>query len=211
MSEHGEWKSAAPEDACAWLRGSRATWWVAGGWALDLYLGRKTRDHVDIDIGCFRPDFPELRAALDRWEVHVASEGNLRALSSEEEPRAEDHVLWCRPEGSPHWELEIMLEEREGEDWVFRRDPAVRMPAERLALTTEKGTPFVRPEVQLLYKAKEARQKDANDWKAVLPSLDRDALAWIRSALLRAHPTHPWIAAIDRAGCSARFDGARGL
>ena len=25
-------------------------WWIAGGWALNLYLGRITREHDDIDV-----------------------------------------------------------------------------------------------------------------------------------------------------------------
>jgi Aminoglycoside-2''-adenylyltransferase len=198
VTQLGEW-SEAPEKARAWLRDARAPWWVAGGWALDLYLGRQTRDHVDLDVSCFRVDLGKLRAALGGWELHIASDGRLRELATEEEPRAGDHVLWCRPVGSPHWKLEIMLEERDGEDWVFRRNPAIRLPAEQLTLSTEDGTPFLRPEVQLLYKAREARQKDENDLTAVLPKLDRAGVEWLRRALMRAHPTHPWIVAIDRA------------
>jgi hypothetical protein len=92
-----------------------------------------------------------------------------------------------------------MIEERDQEDWVFRRNPAVRLPATWLALKTEDGTPFLRPEVQLLYKAKEARQKDADDLRLVLPTLDDAAVEWFRAALMRTHPAHPWMTATNRA------------
>jgi len=92
-----------------------------------------------------------------------------------------------------------MLKERDGADWVFRRNTGVRLEAEHLALRSADGTPFLRPEIQLLYKAKETRQKDVDDPRAVLPRLDRAAVEWLRSALQRVHPGHPWISVTDRA------------
>ena len=37
-------------------------WFVAGGWAIDLYVGRVTRDHSDVDLVIARSD---QRAAYD--------------------------------------------------------------------------------------------------------------------------------------------------
>lgn len=199
MADPGQWSAATPAAAQEWLRSVRARWWIAGGWALDLYLGRQTREHTDLDVSCFRADFGALRAALDSWEFHVASEGTLRRLAAGDGLRAEDHVLWCRPVGAPQWTLEIMLEDRDGADWVFRRDPAIRRAADDLVLATEAGVTFLRPEVQLLYKAKAPRPRDHDDLKAVLPRLDRAAVEWLRRALVRAHPGHPWIVAGERA------------
>ncbi|MEC1155726.1 hypothetical protein AB1L05_15845 [Cytobacillus horneckiae] len=31
-------------------------WWIAGGWALDLYLRKQTRQHDDIDIVILQRD-----------------------------------------------------------------------------------------------------------------------------------------------------------
>ena len=31
-------------------------WFVCGGWALDLFIGKQTREHHDLDIGIFRRD-----------------------------------------------------------------------------------------------------------------------------------------------------------
>jgi Aminoglycoside-2''-adenylyltransferase len=38
------------------LSSLRRPWFVVGGWALDLFLGRETRSHKDIDIAIFRED-----------------------------------------------------------------------------------------------------------------------------------------------------------
>ena len=34
----------------------RPRWSLCGGWAVDAWLGRQTRDHADIDIAVFRDD-----------------------------------------------------------------------------------------------------------------------------------------------------------
>src|SRR2546427_535915 len=38
------------------MRGFKRPWFVAGGWALDLFLGRETREHEDIEIAILRRD-----------------------------------------------------------------------------------------------------------------------------------------------------------
>jgi hypothetical protein len=42
-------------------------WFVAGGWAVDLFLGRETRSQQDIDIAILREDQFELRRPLATW------------------------------------------------------------------------------------------------------------------------------------------------
>jgi len=39
-------------------------WFIAGGWAVDLFLGRVTRSHKDIEIAIVRADQGALRAYL---------------------------------------------------------------------------------------------------------------------------------------------------
>ncbi|MGH9027589.1 MAG: nucleotidyltransferase domain-containing protein, partial [Acidimicrobiia bacterium] len=42
------WEPLRPTDLRGLLADLRATWWIAGGWALDLFLGRQTRTHEDL-------------------------------------------------------------------------------------------------------------------------------------------------------------------
>ena len=46
-------------------------WWaVAGGWAIDLWLGTQTREHHDIEVAVRRGDQATVHGALDdRWEL----------------------------------------------------------------------------------------------------------------------------------------------
>lgn len=188
-----DWKAVTPADVRQWLDNASATWWIAGGWALDLFCGRRTRDHADMDVACFREDLGEVRAALEDWTIYTAYQGSLTLLGSTSDPGHEIHSLWCRPEGATEWWLELMLDERDGQDWVFRRSPQIRRPARDLVLRDADGTPYLRPEVQLLYKAKSHRARDDDDFRVILPRLDERANRWLQGALGRCEPHHPWL------------------
>ncbi|MDD2890599.1 MAG: hypothetical protein PHE49_08190, partial [bacterium] len=43
-------------------------WYIAGGWAIDLHICHKTREHNDIEIVIFRKDQVELRKHLKSWK-----------------------------------------------------------------------------------------------------------------------------------------------
>ena len=47
------------EITAAHMDGFPAPWFVSGGWAIDLFLGRVTRDHSDIEIGIYRRASPQ--------------------------------------------------------------------------------------------------------------------------------------------------------
>ena len=44
--------------------------WLFGGWAVDLWVGRVTRPHDDIDVAAWRRDYDRIKAALEEagWE-----------------------------------------------------------------------------------------------------------------------------------------------
>ncbi len=57
-------------------------------------------------------------------------------------------------------------------------------------------SPYLVPEIVLLFKAKHVRPKDQADFDGVLPLLDPDAAGWLRRMLARVHPGHAWIGAL---------------
>lgn len=38
------------------MSGFNNSWGIAGGWAIDLFIGKETREHKDIEIAIFRKD-----------------------------------------------------------------------------------------------------------------------------------------------------------
>lgn len=175
------------------LRELDAPWAVAGGWAIDLALGRVTRPHADVDVAVFREDQDALRAALHTWDFAAVSGGRMTPWERGARLELPVHEVHARPPaGAPVMELEFLLNERDGADWVYRRDPAVRLPLARALRPGPGGVRVLAPEVVLLYKSKAPRPADEADFVAARPLLDAESRAWLRIALLRARPDHPW-------------------
>lgn len=169
-------------------------WWIAGGWAIDLFVGRQTREHEDIDVCIIREEQAVVHRILSGWDVHVADPpGKLRPWPSDETLDTGKHDIWCRKRPQEPWSLWIMLNESEGDEWIFRRDPSIRLPLEGVVRRTSAGVPYFAPEVQLLFKAKHMREKDTADFEIALPLLDVSQRDWLRTRLEQAHDAHPWI------------------
>jgi hypothetical protein len=53
----------------------RRPWMIAGGWAVDLFLRRVTREHEDIDVAILRADQREFRTYLRGFDFDAIVEG----------------------------------------------------------------------------------------------------------------------------------------
>ncbi|MFE0702041.1 nucleotidyltransferase domain-containing protein [Streptomyces sp. NPDC058872] len=171
-------------------------WWIAGGCAIELAVGRELRGHGDLDVLVLRRDQAPVRAALADWDLYVADppgRGELRPWHPGEVLRPPLHDVWCRRTPEAPWSVQLMLDEAEGSWWVSRRTPEVRLPIDRVGRTNGTGIPYLAPEVQLFYKAKAPRDKDEIDFEAVLPLLDAAARAWLVGAIGVVEPHHPWL------------------
>lgn len=185
------WASAwRPQEAAARLAGVTAPWMVVGGWALDLWLGRETRKHEDLEIAIRREDFPQFRAALAGLDVYTIGDGEVKALPEGHEPPAHRHQNWIA-EGQA-WRMDIMLEPGDAETWAYRRNPAFTAPRGWMTARTEDGVPYLRPHGVLFFKSKAPRPKDEADLDMALPLLDAEARAWITEAIARFEPQSPW-------------------
>ncbi|MGI9584309.1 MAG: nucleotidyltransferase domain-containing protein, partial [Acidimicrobiia bacterium] len=67
----------------------------------------------------------------------------------------------------------------------------------RLLWMTSDGVPYGAPEVQLLYKSSEGRQKDDADLARTLHLLAREQKEWLLAAVGRRDATHPWISVLQ--------------
>ena len=103
------------------------------------------------------------------------------------------HQTWVREPESGRWRLDVFREPSDGDVWIYRRDERIRLPYRDVIERTDGGIPFARPELVLLFKAKQVvRPKDEADFEAVLPRLGSDRRQWLADALRLVHPGHPW-------------------
>jgi hypothetical protein len=197
-----KWNAWRPADVARALEGVRVPWYVAAGWAIDLFLGGQRREHEDLEIAVPNDRFGEIAEALDRLEVFVITgQREATPLAEARDRLPETHQTWFRDPGTGEWRLDVFREPSDGDAWICRRHADIRMPYERLIQRTEDGIPYGRPEVILLYKARHAqRQRDRSDFADAAPRLGSEAREWLADALRLVHPGHAWIAELERAG-----------
>jgi hypothetical protein len=86
-----------------------------------------------------------------------------------------------------------MIEDVEGTEWCFRRDRRIRLDTSELAWRHRSGLLVLRPEIQLLYKAKQVRPQDQEDFDTTALTLGPNAREWLRTTMTGVHPNHPWL------------------
>jgi hypothetical protein len=178
------------------LKGIDAKWWIAGGWAIDLALGRVTRAHSDVDVAVLRRDQATLRAHLGigwSFAVAVPPAGGGMVRPWENGERLNSPVHEVHAERATGERTEFLLQEASGDQWVYRRDARIRMPLSEIGGPSEHDIPAFAPEIALLYKAKATSARDLADLIAGLPALTSDRLTWLRGAIELAHPGSPFL------------------
>jgi hypothetical protein len=183
----------------------RAPFYFCGGWAIDLHLGRVTREHHDIDVLVMRRDHLALHECLKQFSLKKIiphpdgmppNLGTIIEWPRDERLELPVHQInaYGRDESEPAFQVHL-AESSEGE-WIFRRNPEVRMPIARMGFYPLWGLPYLAPEIVLLFKAKHLEERDQIDFKSALPALSADARRWLRDALEKTHPGHEWINAL---------------
>jgi hypothetical protein len=189
-----KWAAWRPEEVARRLAAVRAPWYVAAGWAIDLFLGGQRREHEDLEIAVPHDRFGEVVRALAAFEFFVVGDGLARPLANAGEAFAVHHQTWVREPATGLWRLDVFREPAEGDAWICRRDSRIRLPCADVIARTADGIPYARPEIVLLFKAKATRPKDDGDFAAVLPRLGSEARHWLVEALELVHPGHSWLA-----------------
>lgn len=184
------WKPWTPSEVTERLSGAPPCWFVAAGWALDLFAGGLGREHSDLEIAVPRDRFPEIAAALPGYEWDVVGDGYAWTYPEKAENM---HQTWLREPRTGRYRLDVFREPHDGDRWVCRRDASITLPYDELILRTPDGIPYSIPEAVLLFKAKAQRAKDEADFRVALPLLDRTRRARLSGWLSRVHPGHPWL------------------
>ena len=170
------------------------TWGLAGGYAIEQFLGTSVRAHGDMDIVAYRDEQLHVQSWLADWQLYAADPpGTLRPWIDEEYLPYGIHDIWGHGPRVQNWELQIMLAEADGDHWFMRRSPQICGHRDDLVVAYG-GVPCVRVEVQLLYKARSCRAEDTCDFHACVPQLPADSRQWLKDNLLLLYPTgHPWL------------------
>jgi hypothetical protein len=186
------WVPFEPVHVAGLLQGVDVPWAVAGGHALDLFVGRTTRGHEDLEIAVPSERFTEVAEPL-AVEFHVpVAAGVLAPLAGRRLEEFDSHQTWGLDPAAPAWRIDVFREPTAAGNWVCRRDPRIALPYSEAVERSVDNVPYLRPEIVLLFKAKAARDKDTRDLETVLPHLSSRRRALLLAWLDRVHPGHAW-------------------
>jgi hypothetical protein len=174
----------------------KMTWGFCGGWAIDLFLNRITRSHKDVDIAILRRDQRLLFVFLRQrgWTLEQAVDGKLHSFQEDEFLTLPVHTIWCRKTDYRPDFLEVLLNESDQDQFVFRRDSRVQCRLNEAFMLAPSGLPILAPEIALLYKSNAPPSpENCLDFQSTLPRLDAQRRRWLAEALCTLSPTHPWL------------------
>lgn len=190
------------ESAVAELSDLPCSWHVTSGWSIDLFLGRVTRVHHDIDILIARKDQLVVRNYMcDRgWRWASPHNGAFSPWPEAMELMHPRHQAHCHREGAMY---DFLLADIEDDVWRFRRDGSVMRSMQTMQLKSDSGIPYLAPEATLIYKSKGGtdvggmRARDILDFQAVQNHLTGEQRAWLHWALMATQPLHPWLLSLS--------------
>ena len=166
------------------LGGLRAPFYFAAGWAIDLHLGRVTREHHDIDALVMRRDHLLLHKALKQFSLKKIiphpdgmppNRGTIVEWRPGDKLELPVHQINAYRAGESEPAFQVFLAESSDGEWIFRRNPKVRMPISKMGFHPLWGLPYLAPEIVLLFKAKHLEARDRADFDHAIPALSADA------------------------------------
>ena len=160
-------------------------WFIAGDWAIDLFLGRETRDHGDIEIGIYRKNQMQLCRFFAKSKKSFVDNRNYtgkreRHEWTKEYLRPPIHELYIDLGGL---ELEVQLNERDDHNWIYRRDPGIILEEGRAILFNELDIPYLCPQIVCLCKTRRMGDMDRADIALALGRMDEGQKKWLFESL----------------------------
>lgn len=182
----------ALDPVIAVMQSTGSPWAICGGWAVDLFLGRVTRAHKDVDVAIPRRTQLQVQARLLvlGWTLKAAHKSELSPWVKGEVLELPRHTIWAR-KGDEFFEL--LLNEWTETEFVYRRDSRIKMPVKQ-AICRDGDVQYLVPELVLLYKSSEPENEvNQHDLAVVLSALPPESKAWLAGSLAAVSPEHPWL------------------
>jgi hypothetical protein len=194
LDVYGDWDPVTPAELADLMAGFGQPWWLVGGHAIEAFTG-VPRFHEDIDLVVFTEHVPLLRERLgDRFHLWSNDGGTFRIIDdAHPEPLAPLSQIWMREDARSPWRIDCILNGSVDGRWQSKHDPAHVAGLDEVTWVHTDGIRYMRPEVTLFFKAKQARTKDTVDLANAWPLMTPAQRTWLRDRVRRHFPEHPWL------------------
>ena len=190
---YGGWDPLDPTSIAEFMEGFDRPWWIIGGWSIEVFTG-VARNHEDMDISILSSDAEAFRRFLgDRWTPWNVDDGWFRPFDARFTDVRPDSQVWIRRDARSPWILDVPFSPDTDGRWTNKRHLAHTEALEDITWVAGDGLRYARPEVTLMFKAAQSREKDQLDAEVALPMLDEAARQWLRDAVGRIDPNHAWV------------------
>ncbi|MDR7040173.1 hypothetical protein J2X36_004954 [Methylobacterium sp. BE186] len=187
------WEAWSPHELGQRLREATLPWYVAGGWALDIWHGKQTREHEDLEFVVIRNDADHFRAILHELEFFTVKDRTIEYLPPAANLPSDVWQLWGGDMRQGCWRVDMMMEPGTPDLWIYKRDRAIQMARSDAVRVSETGIPYLAPINVMLFKAKHCRKKDQIDFNFLRPKLSLEEKEQLTTWLNELHPGHEWI------------------
>lgn len=209
------------------MAGLNRPWALAGGWAVDAWLGHQTRSHGDVDILVAHRDQRALFDHLADWNM-VAHDPPIAGGGSNSDAWDGHHLtlpahIHARPPGAANREavrawvtppyraprddmnVEIILDDIADGRWTLSDEPKISLPVHQCFDESSRAVPCVRPVVLMFFKALAYRElpgyprpHDEADFWSLEPLVSADERGWLGDCVRQVKPSHPWLERLAR-------------
>lgn len=190
---YGGWDPLSPATVVEFMEGFDRPWWIIGGWSLEAFTGVH-REHEDMDISILSSDAEAFRLFLgEQWTPWNVDDGWFRPFDHRFTEVRPDSQVWVRRNSHSPWVLDVPLTPDTDGRWTNKRHRAHTENLSDVTWVAPDGLRYARPEVTLMFKAAQAREKDRVDAAVTLHRLDTHAREWLSTTIARMDPHHPWV------------------
>jgi hypothetical protein len=190
---YGDFDPLTPGGVRELMDGFERPWWIIGGWSIEAFTGAP-REHEDMDISLMSSDAHAFRLFIgDRWNLWNVDDGWFRPFDARFPDIRPDSQLWMRRNATSPWVLDVPLTPDTDGRWTNKRHLGHTERLEDVTWVADDGLRYARPEVSLMFKARQDRPKDVRDAEVALPMLDERARRWLRDTVAQWDPANPWV------------------
>jgi len=196
---------------------SRLEWFVIAGWALDLYLDIKTREHKDLEISLWRDQADQLFAEFGTYRIdQIVGHKRYQSIIECTAVDSRGHLIVRNGAtvGQKAIDIELLLSNRSNGVWCFRKEPKITLNLDDAIVRAPCGLRILAPHLVLLFKAwffpnmdkaiqeapqdadffRKCWQDDCKDFAAVHPVLSEFQSKTLEIWLREYTPGIPWLA-----------------
>ncbi|HJE24752.1 MAG TPA: amino acid transporter [Methylorubrum populi] len=191
--DENAWDAWTPHELRQRLREVIVPWYVAGGWALDIWHGKQTRVHEDLEFVALRHDADHFRNILYELDFFAVKDGIIEYLPPSVPVPSDVSQIWGGDMQRGVWRVDLMIEQGAPDLWVYKRNQAIKMARSDAVRVSEGGIPYLAPMIVVLFKAKHCRDKDRADFELCLPKFSACEMEQLIIWLNDLHPNHEWL------------------